>query len=288
MRLRIHFSAANDELVLLINEGYESINEAQEEYKKRKDAGSYNDKNDVPAIAEPVEKWASKVNSSLERIFPTPLEGNLFANPDIPFGAVSGDYKYKSFINRAHHYVRGLNKIRIQSLPEYTDLPLDTRLYVEDIDSFSKVRDINPSMVKEFIENGYFDKSEDFVQLALERILNVSFHKKDWGGEQNDLYTANTKINGTRYSTAFLLKGNGLRAKEMQIKHCGANGDQILRLCTSPANFLIVQYVGNISEAIISDIDGKVRQLRTDGKDAWYCIMDGQDTARVLKAYGEI
>lgn len=288
MRLRIHFSAANDELVLLINEGYESINEAQEEYKKRKDAGSYNDQSDVSAIAEPVEKWASKVNSSLEQIFPTLLEGNLFANPDIPFGAVSGDYKYQSFISRAHHYVRGLNKIRIQSLPEYTDLPLDTRLYVEGIDSFSKVRDINPSMVQEFIENGYFDKSEDFVQLALERILNVSLHKNDWGGEQNDLYTANTKINGARYSTAFLLKGNGLRAKEMQIKHCGANGDQILRLCNSPANLLVVQYVGNISEAIISDIDGKVRQLRTDGKDTWYCIMDGQDTARVLKAYSEI
>ena len=74
----------------------------------------------------------------------------------------------------------------------------------------------------------------------------------------------------------------------MQIKHCGANGDQILRLCNSPANLLIVQYVGNISETIIADIDGKVRQLRVDGKDSWYCIMDGQDTARVLRAYGEI
>jgi len=288
MRLRIHYAAANDELVSLINEGYKSINQIQNVYKRRKSSGSYDDKKDVPEIAQPIEKWAEKVSSALERIFPTPLEGNLFANPDIPFGTVSGDYKYQSFISRAYHYVRGLNTIRIQSLPEYTDLPLDTRLYVEDIDSFRKVRDINPSLVLEFLKNGYFDKSEDFIQSALERILDVSFHKKDWGGEQNDLYTANTRINGARYSTAFLLKGNGLKVKEMQIKPCGSNGDQILRLCNSPANLLIVQYVGNISETSIADIDGKVRQLRVDGKDSWYCIMDGQDTARVLRAYGEI
>ena len=288
MRLRIHYAAANDELVSLINEGYESINQTQIEYTKRKRLGSYDDKKDVPEIAGSIEKWAEKVCSALERIFPTPLERNLFANPDIPFGAVSGDYKYQSFISRAYHYVRGLNTLRIQSLPEYTDLPLDTRLYVEDIDSFRKVRDINPSLVREFLKEGFFDKSEDFIQTALERILDVPFHKKDWSGEQNDLYTANTRINGSRCSTAFLLKGNGLKAKEMQIKHCGKNGDQILRLCNSPADILIVQYVGNISEAIITDIDGKVRQMRADGKKAWYCIMDGQDTARVLRAYGEI
>ncbi len=288
MRLRIHYAAANDEFVSLINEGYESINQIEKEYRQKKSTGVFDDSKDVPEIAQPINEWAEKVASSLERVFPTPLERNLFENPDIPFGAVSGDYKYQSFISRAYHYIRGLNNIRIQCLPEYTDLPLDVRLYVEDIDSFRKVRDVNPSLVLNFLKSGFFDKSEDFIQMALERILAVSLHKKDWGGEQNDLYTANTIINGARYSTAFLLKGNGLKVKEMQIKHCGANGDQILRLCRSPAKLLIVQYVGNISEAIIADIDGKVRQLRADGKDAWYCIMDGQDTARVLRAYGEI
>lgn len=288
MRLRIHYSAANEELVSLINDGYESINQVQGDYNNRKKEGSYNDKNDVPIISQPVESWASNVSSALLKIFPTPLENNLFQNPDIPFGAVSGDYQYQIFISRARHYVKGLNRIRTQSLPEYTDLPLEARLYVEDIDSFRKVRDVNPSLVLEHLENGYFDKSEDFIQSSLERILDVSFHKKDWGGELNDLYTANTKVNGSRYSTAFLLKGNGLKVKEMQIKHCGTNGDQILRLCNFPANLLIIQYVGNISEAVISDIDGKVRQLRVDGRDSWYCIIDGQDTARVLKAYNEI
>jgi len=159
---------------------------------------------------------------------------------------------------------------------------------VEDIDSFRKVRDINPATVMDLLADGYLDRSEDSVQMALERILSVPFHKKDWPGEQNDLYTTNLLINGARHETAFLLKGNGLRSHTMEIKHCGANGDQILRLCNSPAKLFVVQFVSRISEAVVSDIDGKVRHARTQGRDACYCIMDGQDTARVLRAYGEL
>ena len=159
---------------------------------------------------------------------------------------------------------------------------------VEYIDSFRKVRDVNPATVMDVLENGYLNLSEDSVQTALERILSVSFHKKDWGGELNDLYTTNVIINGTRHETVFLLKGNGLRKTTMEIKHCGVNGDQLLRLCRSPAKLFVIQFVGRISEAIVLDIDGKVRQKRSQGIDVWYCIMDGQDTARVLRAYGEL
>ena len=288
MRLRVSFASANEDLVLLVNEGYALLDDIGVAYSKKKKGGTYDDSNDVSELAKPIEEWADRVKSDLVRIFPTPLESNIFLNPDIPFGTVSGDYKYQSFVSRAHHYIRGLNKIRINSLVEYTDLPQESRLYVEDIDSFRKVRDINPSTVLSLLNKGFFDQSEDFVQTAFERILEVSFHKKDWGGEQNDLYTTNVIVNGKRRSAAFLLKGNGLKAKEMKIKDCGVNGDQILRLCTSPANLLVIQYVGNISEAVISDIDGKVRQLQIEGKDARYCLIDGQDTARVLRAYGEI
>ncbi len=74
----------------------------------------------------------------------------------------------------------------------------------------------------------------------------------------------------------------------MEIRHCGANGDQLLRLCASPAELFVVQFVGTISEAVIADLDGKIWQARSQGKEAWYCIMDGQNTARVLRAYGEL
>jgi hypothetical protein len=124
--------------------------------------------------------------------------------------------------------------------------------------------------------------------MALEQILDVPMHKKDWGGEINDLYTANVIVNGRRTETAFLLKGNGLKRRVMEISDCGKNGDQLLRLIESPARLFVVQFVGNISESVIRDIDGKVRGARAHGKDAWYSIVDGQDTARLLRAHGKL
>lgn len=288
MRLRIHMATANEELVALVNEGYDAISVMQTAYQEKKGNGTYNDSRDVEELTAPVNAWADKVVEALGRIFPTQLETHLFLDPEIPLGAVSGDYKYQSTLKRCRHFVRGLNSIRLNSLPEYTDLPLDVRLYVEDIDSFRKVRDVNPATVLDVLKDGYLEQSEDSIQTALERILSVPFHKKDWGGELNDLYTANLLINGVRHETAFLLKGNGLRSKTMEIKHCGANGDQILRLCNSPAKLFVIQFVGRISEAIVSDIGGKVLHARAQGRDVWYCIMDGQDTARVLRAYGQL
>jgi hypothetical protein len=224
MRLKIHVAAANEELIVLINEGYDIISAIRADYQQRKEKGTYDDKKDLDEIVTPGNAWLNKVIESLGRIFPTQLETNLFIDPNTLFGTVgteityaSGDFRYHDAMKNLRRWVSGLNKIRLQSLPEYTDLPLDTRLYVEDIDSFRKVRDVNPSTVMDVLENGYLDRSEDSIQTAFERILNVPFHKKDWGGEINDLYTANVIINSARHETAFLLKGNGLRKKTMEI-----------------------------------------------------------------------
>jgi hypothetical protein len=122
----------------------------------------------------------------------------------------------------------------------------------------------------------------------LEKIISEPFHKEDWGGETNDLYTSNLRVNGKRLPSAFLLKGNGLAKKVMNIKDCGKNGDQIVRLLDSPAQLFFVQFVGNIHENVIKDLEGKVERLRLKGASAWYCVMNGQDTARLLHAYGKV
>jgi hypothetical protein len=126
------------------------------------------------------------------------------------------------------------------------------------------------------------------VQQALEEILTVPLHKKDWGGEVNDLYTANVVVDGVRRPTAFLLKGNGLKSKLMKIKHCGKNGDQVVRLFQSPADLFVIQFVGNISEAVIQQAHGEAARLKTQGREAQFLILDGQDTARLLCAYGKL
>jgi len=162
------------------------------------------------------------------------------------------------------------------------------RIHIDDIDSFENVRNVGAERVKDIVINGRLDLKEDCVQVGIENILNVPFHKKDWGGEENDLYTANLVLNGERIPTAFLLKGRGTKKSKLEISDCGKNGDQLIRLFQSPTELFVVQYVGEISENIIKDIDGKTQLLRSQGKRAWYCVLDGQDTARLLRAYDEV
>lgn len=288
MRLKITMASANENLVSLINRGYTLLVAIKEDYSTRKNSDTYRESEDNSRYAQQFEDWATAVVAELERIFPTELEKNQFLNPEIPFGAVSGDYAYQSMLRRANYFIKGLQTIRHVSLKEYTDLPLTDRLYVEDIDSFQKVRDINPAMVADFLKNGHLDWSEDQVQVAPEQILDVSFHKKDWAGELNDLYTANVIVNGTRRASAFLLKGPGIGKKEMTIADCGANGDQLVRLFSTPADLFVVQHVGPIADLLIKDVQGKTAELRGHAKTAHFLIIDGQDTARVLRAYGKL
>jgi hypothetical protein len=164
--------------------------------------------------------------------------------------------------------------------------PVRVRLHVEDIDSFSQVRRVGPKQVSNLLSDGWLDLREDRVQTAIEMIVSVPFHKEDWGGEENDLYTANVVLAGERVPTAFALKGRGTPKHTLQIRDCGQNGDQLVRLFQSPAELFIVQFVGEISENVVKDVESKALLLRAQGKRAWYCIINGQDTARLLRAYG--
>lgn len=288
MRLKVAVALANENLIALINRGYAVLDAIKQDYTEKKDIKSYNEDIDNPKYEEQMNQWGNEVVDGLTNIFPTELETNSFLNPEIPFGAVSGDYKYQSMVRRFKHFIRGLEMIRQSSLSQYTDLPTQDRLYVEDIDSFQKVRDVNPALVVGFLENGFLSWTEDQVQIALEQILGVSFHKKDWGGEMNDLYTANVIVNSSPRATGFLLKGPGIGKKEMAISDCGKNGDQLVRLFTTPADLFVVQYVGPISEMLVTDVQGKVTALQSNGKTAHFLIIDGQDTARLLHAYRKL
>lgn len=288
MRLKVTVALANENLIALINRGYAVLDSIKQDYAEKKDTKSYNEDIDNPKYEEQINQWGDEVVNGLTSIFPTELEKNLFLNPEIPFGAVSGDYKYQSMVLRFKHFIRGLEVIRQGSLSQYTDLPMKDRFYVEDIDSFQKVRDVNPAMVAGFLENGFLSWTEDQVQVALEQILGVSFHKKDWGGEVNDLYTANVIVNSSPRATGFLLKGPGIGKKEMVIADCGKNGDQLVRLFTTPADLFVVQYIGPISEMLVKDVQGKVTALKSEGKTTHFLMIDGQDTARLLHAYGKL
>src|SRR2546425_6833552 len=147
MRLKTPMASANERLIALINRGWAVLEAIQADYGEKKAAARYDKNVDMAQYGEQLDKWATDVAEALETISPPELERNLFLNPDIPSGAVSGDYEYQVLLKRSRHFVRGLDAIRHTSLPQYTDLPQQDRLYVEDIDGFQKVRDVNPAMV---------------------------------------------------------------------------------------------------------------------------------------------
>lgn len=288
MRLKISAASANERLVTLVNLGYEERKAIRVDYTARKGQVIYKKDDDIPRYRGSLSGWGGKVIQALNEIFPTERESNIFQNPEVPLGIVSGDYEFESLDRYFLEVIRGLDTIRQTSIPQYTDLPLAERLYVEDIESFQKVRDVNPVMVTNFLNDGFLDWTEDAIQIALEQILEVAFHKKDWAGETNDLYTANVFVNGARRAAAFVLKGPGIGKKSMTIADCGKNGDQLVRLFQSSADLYVVQYVGPISENLIADVEGKTREKRAASKHVNFLIMDGQDTARVLRAYGKL
>jgi len=97
--------------------------------------------------------------------------------------------------------------------PSAAQCALPERLHVDDIDSFAKVRDVTLADVDAYTHRGYLDIAEERVQLAIEAILSESLHKKDWGGEENDLYSSNVVYRSQRRSTAFLLRATALKRR---------------------------------------------------------------------------
>jgi hypothetical protein len=116
--------------------------------------------------------------------------------------------------------------------------------YVEDIDEFSKVRDIPAPSSFEVM--GHI--SERAFKQCLTEILADS-SKKDWGGEVSDHFSAHVHLGGKRTTAAFLLKGPA-RFPSMTLTHLGKNNDQIVRLSKEPAQLLVVQHCHDIDSAV--------------------------------------
>lgn len=290
MRLKIPRASAEEKITALLNRGYQVLHRIEEAHSRKREREPRTADSQIPKYEAGIDAWVQAVCVGLCEIFPSDLQANFFVTQE-RFRALASsgvDYRVATMLDGMPKFIARLRHILDVDLAQHTDLPIQARLYVEDIDSFQKVRDVNPHLVTSFLPGGFLDWSEDRVQLALEQILGLNFHRKDWGGELNDLCTANVVVNGARRATAFLLKGPGIGRKEMTIADCGKNGDQLVRLFTTPADLFVVQSVGPIADLLVRDVEGKTAELRSRGKEAHFLIMDGQDTARVMHAYGKL
>lgn len=90
---------------------------------------------------------------------------------------------------------------------------------------------------------------------------------------------------GKRRPTAIALKGSGTKGKLVPAK-MGKNGDQIQRLLVCPAEVFIVQYWGQVEQSVHELLESLTR-LKSfyEDRELFYCVIDGQDSSRLIKAY---
>ena len=150
----------------------------------------------------------------------------------------------------------------------------------EDISEFAKMGEVRVGDAAEWM-SFMGQVPEAAVKEAIGQLV-AEPTKKDWGGEENDHFSANVTVAGRRRTAAFLLKGPTV-FKEMSPAMCGKNGDQIYRLTRAGADVSIVQHAHLVGAAVRETLRAFVVQ---PGRPRMFCIMDGQATYRLLKAYG--
>ena len=157
--------------------------------------------------------------------------------------------------------------------------PLPKEVTVDDIDSFSKVKNVQA------LGSHRLDQvPESRIKHFLQRVIGERFEFKDWGGERNDLYTTRLRFQGKRCRAAFALKGRGTKGT-LTPKKMGKNGDQIGRLFSSDADAYFVVYHSKIDQAIQEQLRAYAVAKALSGLRVYYCAIDGADLARLVTAY---
>jgi hypothetical protein len=159
------------------------------------------------------------------------------------------------------------------------------QITVDELDSFNEVKTVTADAVANLVP---LKIKEDQIKAWFAEIIGEPFTQEDWGGEDRDLYSNRVKFRNKRIPTAFLLKGPAVTGSLTAAK-CGRNGDQVLRLVKAySARLFIVQYVGKIHPNLIDTLEAHVAYESRKGKKLLFCVIDGIDTARILRAYGKI
>lgn len=170
------------------------------------------------------------------------------------------------------------SSIRGDGGPWYNHL----EVHVPQIDSFEKAQTVQDHFSKASLEP-LKKVPEAHVKTAFAEIINEPMVPKDWGGEASDLFSSRVVLDGKRISTAFLFKGPA-KFHQMTPADLGKNGDQIGRLFSEPADLLILQHCHEVTVAVRKQMRAYAQQM---GNPRRFCIIDGYDTLRILKAYGK-
>lgn len=160
----------------------------------------------------------------------------------------------------------------LQALPNHMEINFT------QIDCFSGAGDVHTPTTAECAR--LRDISESQIKAAFADILGEVFIQKDWGGETSDLTTSHLSIGGEVFVAAFAFKGPA-KFHPLTPAHLGKNGDQIVRLFHEPANLVVLQHCHKVEQSVRA----QMRAFATSTFSArLFCIIDGADTVRILKA----
>jgi hypothetical protein len=156
------------------------------------------------------------------------------------------------------------------------------QVYPKDIDEFSKLGDVSDVSAEEWMGKMQ-ELAEPEVKRRIAELLGDAT-RDDWPGELAD-HCSTVHLNGEAVDAAFLLKGPGKGFREMTPAMLGRNADQIYRLAQTPAGLLAVQHCHMIGEAVRATLRAFAVLPHHPRQ---YCLIDGKDTFRILKAYGKL
>lgn len=175
-------------------------------------------------------------------------------------------------------------EVTVKNQVSYSAIRVPTKSFdvrqitVDDIDSFSAVKAIS-------MAGNLTGMSETVFKNGVQKIVAAVGEFKDWGGEKSDLYTENLVVDGKRRAAAFAFKGPGLTGK-LTISRMGKNGDQAVRLLREPATVFVVQHWREIDSEVVDLIRSlAIARSATGGERVFYCIINGQDSDRLVRAY---
>jgi hypothetical protein len=153
-------------------------------------------------------------------------------------------------------------------------------LTVDDLEQFRRVKSVKRPAVRAV------PMAEKRFKKGVQRLLGETGKFQDWGGESNDLLTTRAKLGGKRVAAAFAFKGKGKKGI-LTPAMMGKNGDQIARLFKSPATLYVLQYWDQVAESIYDAMKtyATVRSISGVGEKISYVVIDGVDSARILKVY---
>jgi hypothetical protein len=150
---------------------------------------------------------------------------------------------------------------------------------VEDIKEFSKAQ-----KVRSIAGLSPARLSEAKTKAGFLKLLGETKTPKDWGGENNDIFTDRVTLSGKKRRAAFALKGPAKTGALVPGK-MGKNGDQIQRLFDTPASIFIVQYEGEVKESVYKLMEELAKARAITGGKIFWGVIDDDATKRLRKAY---